>query len=127
MKLSSHASALRIAHEGITNFASLYDFDKKNIQNLTRVCKNSIPAIETDATNSIAAEDSVFGPSISSTSVSRFIVAIKSSKHYSSISRVMNLQKIGYASVLVTFKVEHEAYLSIKDDDDSKVPKINDR
>ena len=32
-----------------------------------------------------------------------------------------------HSSVLVTFKIEHEAYLSIKVEDEAKVPKINDR
>ena len=34
---------------------------------------------------------------------------------------------MGYASVLTTFKIEQEDQLSVKDDDDSKVPKINDK
>lgn len=32
MKLSSDASVTRITHEGITNFDSLADFDKKSIK-----------------------------------------------------------------------------------------------
>ena len=32
-----------------------------------------------------------------------------------------------YSSVLATFKIEYEACLSIKDEDDAKVPKINDK
>ena len=39
----------------------------------------------------------------------------------------MNPQNMAYSSVLATFKIEHEAYLSVKHDDDSDVPKINDR
>ena len=34
---------------------------------------------------------------------------------------------MAYSSVLATFKIEHEAYLSVKDEDDAKVPKINDK
>ena len=34
---------------------------------------------------------------------------------------------MGYASVLESLKIECEACLSIKDDDDSKFPKINDK
>ena len=37
----------------------------------------------------------------------------------------MNLQNIGYVSVLETFKIDHDDYLSVNDDSDSKVPKIN--
>ena len=31
-----------------------------------------------------------------------------------------------YESFLATLKIEHDAYLSIKEEDGSKVPKIND-
>ena len=50
VKLTSDASVLRVTHECITNFASLSDFDKKSIENLPSVCKNSIPTIEVDPT-----------------------------------------------------------------------------
>ena len=39
----------------------------------------------------------------------------------------MNSQNMAYSSVLETFKIEYEAYLFIKDEDDAKVPKINDK
>ena len=90
IKLSSDASVLRVTHEGITNFASLSDFDKKSIENLPSVCKNSIPAIEADPTNSITREASVAGENVSSISVSRLITAVNAAKHYRSIARVMS-------------------------------------
>ena len=34
---------------------------------------------------------------------------------------------MAYSSILATFKTEHEAYLCIKDEDDAKVPKINEK
>ena len=34
---------------------------------------------------------------------------------------------MGYASVLATFKIEHEDCLSVKDDDDSKAQKIDNK
>ena len=34
---------------------------------------------------------------------------------------------MSYASGLATFKIEHEDYMFVKDKDDSKVPKINDK
>ena len=34
---------------------------------------------------------------------------------------------MGYASVLTTFKIEYEACVSVKDNDDSKVLNVNDR
>ena len=127
IKLSSDAAVLRVTHEGITNFASLSDFDKKSIENLPGVCKNSIPAIEADPTNSIASETSVAGANVSLISVRRLITAVNATKYYGSIARVMNPQNMAYSSVLAEFKIEYEAYLSIKDDDDAKVPKINDK
>ena len=39
----------------------------------------------------------------------------------------MNPQNMAYSSILVTFKIEYEAYLSTADEDDTKIPKINDR
>ena len=124
MKLRSDDSILRLTHEGVNNFSSLSDFV---IENFPRVCKSSIPAIEEDATNSIASEASVSGGNVSSISVSRLIAAVNSTKHWGSISRTMNPQKMAYSNVLVTFKIDHEAYLSVKDEDSSKVPKIDDR
>ena len=90
IKLSPDASVLRVTHEGITNFASMSDFDKKSIENMPSVCKNSIPAIEADPTNSIAPESSVVGANVSSISVSRLITAVNAAKNYGSITRVMS-------------------------------------
>ena len=36
-------------------------------------------------------------------------------------------QKLDYKSVLATFNIEHKACLYIKEDGESKVPKINDK
>ena len=120
MKLSSDTSVFRLTHEGITNFASMSDFDKKSTDKFPSVWNNNIPAIEVDATNIITSEVSVTVANISSISVSRLISAVNAVKYYGSISRVTNPQNMGYASVLATFKIEHEASMSIKDDDGSK-------
>ena len=81
IKISSDASVLRVAHEGITNFASLSDFDKKSIENLPSVCKNSVPVIEADPTNSITPEASVTGANVSSILISRLVTAANAAKH----------------------------------------------
>ena len=39
IKLSSDAAVTRIIYEGLTNFESLQDFDKKSIESLTSTCK----------------------------------------------------------------------------------------
>jgi hypothetical protein len=42
MKLSSDAAVLRLLQEGLTNFDSLTDFDKKSLERLPSVCKETI-------------------------------------------------------------------------------------
>ena len=84
---------------------SLSDFDNNSIDDLPSFCKNVIPAIEEDATNSIEAKDSVSEASISSTSASRLIAAVNAAKNFGSISRVVSPQNMGYESVLAAFKI----------------------
>ena len=117
MNLSSDSSLLRLTQEGMTNFACISDFDKKSIDNLPSVYKNRIPAIESDASNSIAAEASVAEANISSILVSRLIAAVNATNYYGSVSRATNPQNMGYESILATFKIEYEACVSVKDDD----------
>ena len=126
MKLIPETSVLRLTHEGITNFASLSDFYKKSIDNFPSVYKNSVPDVEACSRKSITAEASVAGANISSISF-KLITYVNAAKHYESISRVMNPQNMSYASFLATFKIEHEARLFVKDEDNSKAPKINDK
>ena len=59
MKLSSDTSVLHLTHEGVTNFASLSNFDKKII------FKNRIPSIDSDVTNNVIAESAVSRASMS--------------------------------------------------------------
>ena len=80
VKLISVTLVLRL-HEGITNFASLYDFDKKIVENFPSVYNNSIPSIEADARNTILAEASVSKGNISSISVSRIVAFVNAAKH----------------------------------------------
>ena len=47
IKLSSDAAATEITHEGVTNFSSLQDFDKKSIESVPSTCKEKIPAVAT--------------------------------------------------------------------------------
>ena len=125
MNLSSDASVLRLTHEGITNFASLSNFDKKSSQNFPNTCKNGMPVIEVDSTNNIGSKASVVGSSVSSILLSRLITALNVAKHYGSIERVIKPQNVGCASFLETFKIEHDVFLSSKDKDEPKVPKTN--
>ena len=75
MKLSSDASVLRLTKEGITNFESLTDFDKKSLERLPATISKAIDAIIVDVPNNINAEPAVPGANLSSISVRRLIVA----------------------------------------------------
>ena len=90
MKHSSDSSVPRLTHEGIANFASLSNFDKKRIEKLPSFCKNSIPYIEENAINRIVDKPSVSKSGVSSISVSSLITAFNASKHYSSMTIAMN-------------------------------------
>ena len=127
MKLRSGASVLRLTYEHVTKFASLHDLDNKSIQNFPIICKKITPAIEAEATNIMSVESSTTGAKIFSISVNRIITSFNVAKHHVHIARKLNAQKMGYASVLDTFKIENEDHLSVKDDDASKAPKMNDR
>ena len=74
MKLSSDASVLRLTKEGITNFESLTDFDKKSLERLPATISKAIDAIIVDVPNNINAEPAVPGANLSSISVRRLIV-----------------------------------------------------
>ena len=56
MKLSSDASVYRLTHEGIADFSSMCDFDKKSIDNLPSIYKKTVPTIEPHVTNSISSK-----------------------------------------------------------------------
>ena len=127
MKLSSDAAVRHILYEGVTAFTNLLEFDYKAIQALPAICKEDIPAIMAYAANGIVAEPQVNGANISSISVRRLRVAVDAAKYYTSIGRTLTVQKIHYTHVLTNFKIEHDAYLELKEEDEPKVPKINDR
>ena len=127
IKLSSDAAVLRITYEGITNYESLIDFDKKSIERLSATCKESITAIEIDADAGIAAEPAVPGANISSISIRRLIVAMHASMYYQAINRTMTPLNMHYTNVLQMFKIEWETYQDLRDQKEPEVPTINDK
>ena len=127
MKLSSDVAVSRVLHEGINNYESLTDFDKKSIEKLPSVCKEGIDAIQEDLPNGIAAENAVNGATISSISVRRLIVAVEAAKYYEMIGRTMTPANMHYANVLKDFKMEYDSYVEVKDSNAPKIPKVNDR
>ena len=127
MKLNSKASVLRLTKEGITNFESLTDFDKKSLEGLPAICKSSIKAIAADAANDIVAERLVPGASLSAISVRRLIVAMNAAQYYTSINRLMTVGNMGYDTVLKGFKIEWDTYQDLRDQDAPDVPLISDK
>ena len=127
MRLNTASAITRVLAKGLMDFNSLHDFDKKSIQNLPTVCKESIPAIAEDRANNIAAEAPVNGANISSISVRRLIVSVQAAWYYKLIGRVMNTINIHYDNVLVSLKVEYESYAVLKELDAPKYPLILDR
>ena len=67
------------------------------------------------------------GAHISVIGVQRLIVAADAARYYRSISRVMTNANMNYSNILMNFKVEWEAYKDLKELDEPKVPKVNDR
>lgn len=127
MKLVTDSAVNRIICEGITNYDSLLDFDKKSIQTLPSVCKEHIPAIEADAQAGTAAEAAVPGANISTISTRRLIIAMQAAIYYTSIGRAKSPSSMHYNNVLSNFKLEWEDYESLKSQDDPTVPLINDK
>ena len=127
MKLSSDASVLRLTKEGITNFESLTDFDKKSLERLPATISKAIDAIAADGPNNINAEAAVPGANLSSISVRRLIVAMNAAEYYTSIDRTMTVPSMHYNNVLKSFKIEWETYQDLRDQDPPEVPLISDK
>ena len=127
MKLASDAAVLRMSYEGVTDFASLIDFDRDSIEALTKACSKTIPAVTEDAANGIAAENEVPGANISSISIRRLVVAMHAAKYYDSIGRAINAANMHYGNVLVGFKTDYEAYSLLKKQDEPDAPVVNDK
>ena len=127
IKLSSDAAVLRITKEGITGWDSLVDFDKKSIERLPAICKDTIPAIAVDVANGIAAEQEVPGANISSIATRRLITAVHAAEYYTSIGRTMNSISMHYTNVLKDFKIEWDTYQDLRDQDEPDVPLVVDK
>ena len=127
MKLSSDAAVTRLTYEGITNFRSLIDFDKKSLERLPATCKETIPAIVQDDDAGIAAEAIVAGANISSISVRRLIISMNAANYYEAVNRIMTPQNMHYTNVLQSFKIEWETYQDLRDQSEPEVPLINDK
>ena len=105
MKLSSDAAVLRLLQEGLTIFDSLTDFDKKSLEQLPSVCKETIPAIATDVPNGIAAENEIAGANISSISVRSMTTA---NMHYANVLlRILKLNGIPIKTFVIKMHLQY--------------------
>ena len=127
MKLSSDASVTRVTYEGLTNFESLQDFDKKTIEKLPSICKEKIHAINEDIPAGISSEPEIAGANVSSVSVRRLVVASFAAKYYKAVGRNMTAANMHYQNVLAGFKADWEAYMELKKDTAPEAPSIMDR
>lgn len=126
--MRSNAVILRVEHEGLTSFESLYDFDEKSIKALQSACKEEVDAIAADQANNIAAANAIPGVSISSKSIIRLIEACYAVHYYKSIGRTMDGDSLHYDNILQHFKTERLAYKAMKEDqDEPKVPLVIDK
>ena len=126
--MSTTAVVLRVAHEGLTAFESLLDFDEKSIKALQTACKEKVPAIAADPDDGIVAQQEISGVSIPSKCILRLIEAIHCAQYYKSIGRSLSSESLHYDNVLMAFKTERKAYEAMKDDQtEPKVPMLSDK
>ena len=125
MKLSPDAAVTRITYEGITNYDSLVDFDKKSIESLSSTYKDKIPETTEDIANGVTAEVEISGENVSLVSVCRLDVASNIAKYFTSIGKAMTSTNMHYIKVIFNFRIEREAYLKLKAEDNPKPPTIN--
>ena len=116
-----------MTYEGITNFASLTNFDKKSIESIPTTCRENTLAIKNDPESDITAEPSITGANRSSIAICQFIVAVKADKYYTLIGRTMNTTNMHYSNVLSSFNIQWYTYEEPKKEDDTNVPVINDK
>ena len=127
MKLSSDASVLRLVHEGITNYDSLFDFDKNCIERFPATCKETIHVIVADQDSGIDADPEIAEANLSSISVRRLIVAANATAYYNAIFRMMSPDSMHYNKVLKNFKMEWETYQNLRDQYQPDVLFISDK
>ena len=126
INVSSFASVSHIIYEGITKCFYLNDFDKKNIESFPTTYKEKIPAITNYTEADITDEPSVTVINISLVVIRQWNVAVKASKYYTLIGRMMNAINMNYGNVLSSFKIEWDIYKELEKQDDPNVLVIND-
>ena len=122
IKLSSDAVVVRLTYECITHFVSLTDFDKKYIDNLPVIYKNTVSWIAKYPSNWIALELEIQGANFSLILVLEFDCYLCCFPllrcHWKEYERDKHYV---YGSP-VEFKIECDDYLNLKDEDSLTCP-----
>ena len=127
INIISNADVVCITYEGITNFSSPTDFDKKSIESLPATCNEKIPVIADDPSADITAEPAAPGANISLTQIRQLILAVQATKYYTLIGRKMNATNMHCGNILSSFKIERDTYENLRKEDDPDVLVINDK
>ena len=86
MKLSSHASVMRITYE-------VLDFNFNIIESLLKYCSKNIDGVVTDVPNRIASKNDFLGANIRIISNRILVVPTNSVKYYTAIRRTLDFYK----------------------------------
>ena len=127
MKLATASAITRVSHEGITDLQSLADFNKDSLEMLPRTCNSAIEAVLADPDNGIEAEPAVPKANVSIASVHRLIVASNAVRFYRDVGRTPTFVNMHYNNVLADFKVDYDAYQTLKKQDSPETPLVNDK
>ena len=122
----SNTAVVCITYEGVTNFSSLTNFDKKIIEYLPTTHKQKIRAITNDPAAGITA---LLGIPVANTSlivIFRLMMEVQAVKYYNSTIRTMNAINMHYKNVSSKFNIQWDTYDELKKEDDTYVPVIND-
>lgn len=126
--LATDEAIERIRYEGLTDYDSLVDYDRKSILALQTACQQTIPAIPGATAADPPVRPQIPGVHVPMRSLLRLITAVHAAKYYRSIDRPLNGQGLHYNNVLATYEIERLAYESMKDEgSDMKVPLVQDK
>ena len=82
--------------------------------------QGNILAITEDLVDGISAEQKITGANTSFISIRRLIITSYAAKYYLAVGRIMTNANMHSANVLRDFKVDWEAYMTLKDNDAHK-------
>ena len=89
--------------------------------------QGNIPVITDDLVDGISAEQEIAGANTSFISIRRLIITSYAAKYYLAVGRTMPNVNMHSANVLKDFKVDWEAYMTLKDNDAHQAASISDK